>query len=71
MISVPTMRFVHHLIIWLVWGFMIHHVYSAILVNRVEGSGLITSIFSGYKFLPTSGSSIGRIDGSVRTDCPR
>jgi Ni/Fe-hydrogenase 1 B-type cytochrome subunit len=52
LVSVPTIRFIHHLIMWLVWGFMIHHVYSALLVDRVEKSGLISSIFSGYKFLP-------------------
>ena len=51
--ALSTIRFVHHLIMWLTWGFMIHHVYSGLLVDRVEGSGLITSIFSsGYKFLP-------------------
>lgn len=52
LLPLPTIRFLHHLIMWLVWGFMIHHLYSAILVDRVERSGLISSIFSGYKFLP-------------------
>jgi len=50
--ALSTIRFVHHLIMWLTWGFMIHHVYSGLLVDRVEGCGLMTSIFSGYKFLP-------------------
>jgi len=48
----PTIRFIHHLIMWLTWGFMVHHVYSAWLVDRVEGSGLVSSIFTGFKFLP-------------------
>lgn len=52
LVSLPTLRFIHHLIMWLVWGFMVHHLYSAVLVDRVERSGLMTSIFSGYKFLP-------------------
>jgi len=52
LLSSPTIRFIHHLIMWLTWGFMVHHVYSAWLVDRVEGSGLVSSIFSGYKFLP-------------------
>ncbi|WP_242605922.1 Ni/Fe-hydrogenase, b-type cytochrome subunit [Frankia sp. Cppng1_Ct_nod] len=51
-VSLPTIRFVHHLIMWLTWGFMIHHLYSAMLVDRVEGTGVISSIFSGFKFLP-------------------
>ncbi|MBE1494039.1 Ni/Fe-hydrogenase 1 B-type cytochrome subunit [Amycolatopsis lexingtonensis] len=50
--ALSTIRFTHHLIMWLTWGFMVHHLYSGLLVDRVEGSGLMTSIFSGYKFLP-------------------
>ncbi|HEX9352862.1 MAG TPA: Ni/Fe-hydrogenase, b-type cytochrome subunit [Streptosporangiaceae bacterium] len=49
---VPVIRFIHHLIMWLIWGFMVHHVYSALIVDRLEGSGLLSSIFSGFKFLP-------------------
>jgi Ni/Fe-hydrogenase 1 B-type cytochrome subunit len=52
LIPLPMIRFIHHLIMWLIWGFMIHHIYSAVLVDRVEKTGLISSIFSGYKFLP-------------------
>lgn len=52
LVPVPVIRFIHHLIMWLIWGFMVHHVYSALLVDRLEGSGLISSIFSGFKFLP-------------------
>ncbi|MEX5635326.1 Ni/Fe-hydrogenase, b-type cytochrome subunit [Parafrankia sp. FMc2] len=51
-VPLPTLRLIHHLIMWLTWGFMIHHLYSAILVDRVEGTGVMTSIFSGNKFLP-------------------
>jgi len=32
--------------------FVIHHVYSAVLVSSEERNGLIESIFTGYKFLP-------------------
>ena len=52
MMPLPWIRFIHHLIMWLIWGFMVHHVYSALLVDRLEGSGLLSSIFSGFKFLP-------------------
>lgn len=51
-VPLPVMRFSHHLIMWMTWGFMVHHVYSAMLVDRLEGSGLLSSIFSGFKFLP-------------------
>ncbi|WP_239374028.1 Ni/Fe-hydrogenase, b-type cytochrome subunit [Frankia sp. Cj5] len=52
LVSLPTIRLIHHMIMWLTWGFMIHHLYSAMLVDRVEGTGVISSIFSGSKFLP-------------------
>ena len=32
--------------------FVIHHVYSAVLVSWEERNGLIESIYSGYKFVP-------------------
>jgi Ni/Fe-hydrogenase 1 B-type cytochrome subunit len=50
--GLQTIRFVHHLIMWLILGFLVHHVYSAMLVDREEKSGLLSSIFSGNKFLP-------------------
>ena len=51
-VPLQIIRFIHHLIMWLIIGFLIHHVYSAMLVDRAEGSGVMTSIFSGWKFLP-------------------
>ncbi len=50
--GLPTIRLVHHLIMWLIVAFLIHHVYSAMLLDRVEASGVNSSIFSGFKFLP-------------------
>jgi Ni/Fe-hydrogenase 1 B-type cytochrome subunit len=49
-----TARWIHHLAMWFLLGFLAHHIWSAILVSRVEGLGLIDSMFSGYKFLPKS-----------------
>ena len=47
-----TARWIHHVSMWLLIGFVVHHVYSAILTSRVEKNGAIDSMFSGYKFLP-------------------
>lgn len=49
--STQTMRVIHHLIMYLLIAFAIHHVYSAWLVDMEEGNGLMSSIFSGFKFL--------------------
>ncbi len=48
--GVTTVRVVHHLVMWLILAFMIHHVYSALLVDHWEKNGLMSSIFSGFKF---------------------
>lgn len=45
-------RWIHHIAMWFLLGFVAHHIWSAMLVSRVEGMGLIDSLFSGYKFLP-------------------
>jgi Ni/Fe-hydrogenase 1 B-type cytochrome subunit len=47
-------RLVHHVGMWLILGFVAHHVWSAILVSFVERNGLIDSIFSGFKHVPAS-----------------
>ncbi len=51
LVSVQTVRLVHHLIMYLLIAFAIHHVYSAWLVDMEEGNGLMSSIFSGFKFI--------------------
>lgn len=47
-------RLLHHMIMWLLLAFMIHHVYSAFLVDAEEANGLMSSIFSGWKFIVPS-----------------
>jgi len=44
-------RLIHHLLMWAILAFMVHHVYSALLVDHWERNGLMASIFSGYKFV--------------------
>lgn len=45
-------RWVHHVVMWLLLGFAVHHFISALLTSRVERNGALDSIFSGFKFLP-------------------
>ncbi len=47
--GLQMVRLVHHVGMWLLLIFMIHHVYSATLFSMTERSGIIDSIFSGYK----------------------
>ena len=50
--SLQGVRLLHHLIMWTTMGFVIHHVFSALLVDMEERSGLLSSIVTGYKRLP-------------------
>jgi len=51
-VSTPTLRLMHHMGMWLLWGFVAHHVASAVLVDRETRGGLMGGIFSGYKLVP-------------------
>jgi len=44
-------RLFHHVGMWLLLGFAVHHVYSSILMSQVEQNATMESIFSGYKFV--------------------
>ena len=46
-----TVRLAHHMIMWLLIAFALHHFYSAFLVDSEEANGLMSSIFSGWKFI--------------------
>ena len=43
------MRLTHHMTMWFLIAFAIHHVYSAWLMDIKERGGVMSSIFSGYK----------------------
>lgn len=50
-VSNQDLRLLHHVIMWVLIAFALHHVYSAFLVDSEEGNGLMSSIFSGFKFI--------------------
>lgn len=45
-------RWIHHVVMWLLLGFAVHHVYSSVLMGHVEKTGTMDSIFTGYKWVP-------------------
>jgi Ni/Fe-hydrogenase 1 B-type cytochrome subunit len=51
-IDIQWIRFVHFLVMFIFVGFLIHHVYSAVLVGIAEKNGEMESIFTGWKFVP-------------------
>ena len=50
--GLQTVRWIHHGVMWLLLGFAVHHVYSAVLMSTIEANATVESIFSGYKFVP-------------------
>ena len=52
LIDIQNIRLIHFLIMFAFFAFVIHHVYSAVLVSWEERNGLIESMFTGYKFVP-------------------
>jgi Ni/Fe-hydrogenase 1 B-type cytochrome subunit len=52
-LSLPGLRLAHHLLMWLIWGFVITHIYASTLSDRIERSGEISSMVGGWKQLPT------------------
>jgi Ni/Fe-hydrogenase 1 B-type cytochrome subunit len=54
LINIQYVRETHFLLMFAFLAFMIHHVYSAVLIGIEERSGLLGGIFSGYKFYPAA-----------------
>ncbi len=44
-------RVVHHAAMYLILAIALFHVYSSVLVDSLERNGLLSSIFSGYKYM--------------------
>jgi len=61
-------RWVHHVVMWLLIGFFVHHLYSAILTSVVEKNGTMESIFTGNKWVPRdlAKRDLAKRDGAAR-----
>lgn len=65
-VDIQYIRATHFLLMFVFMAFLVHHVYSAVLVSMEQKNGLMESIFSGWKFVSrrllqeeTSGTSQG------------
>ena len=52
LIDIQYLRAIHFGVMFLFLVFLIHHVYSAVLVSKEEKGGIMESIFTGYKYFP-------------------
>lgn len=64
LVGPQTIRLVHHLAMWAIVAIAVFHVYSTVLVDHLERNGLISSMFSGYKFV-TRDDIVESRDGGV------
>jgi Ni/Fe-hydrogenase 1 B-type cytochrome subunit len=62
LVGPQLLRLVHHLAMWAILAIALFHVYSCVLVDNLEKNGLLSSIFSGYKF-PTREELVESRDG--------
>lgn len=60
-------RLVHHLLMWAILAFVVHHVYAAVLVDHWERNGLLSSIVTGSKFL-TRAEIVEARDGGLEVE---
>jgi len=60
--STQNVRLTHHLIMWLLIAFALHHVYSAFLVDAEEANGLLGSILGGWKFIVPESKQVEKAD---------
>jgi Ni/Fe-hydrogenase 1 B-type cytochrome subunit len=44
-------RLIHHLSMWAIIAISLFHLYSSVLVDHLEKNGLLSSIFSGFKYV--------------------
>lgn len=49
--TTPTLRLIHHIVMWLLVYLILIHIYVALYVDKLEKSGLMGSIFTGHKFV--------------------
>jgi Ni/Fe-hydrogenase 1 B-type cytochrome subunit len=50
LLGAQNVRLIHHLSMWAILAIALFHVYSCVLVDHIEKNGLLSSMFSGYKF---------------------
>ena len=64
LLGAQLVRVIHHLSMWAILAIALFHVYSSVLVDHLEKNGLVSSIFSGFKF-PTREEVLESRDGGA------
>jgi Ni/Fe-hydrogenase 1 B-type cytochrome subunit len=59
--GLPIVHLIHHIGMWLLLIFVVHHVYSAIAYSITHRNGIFGSMFSGYKI--REGGEVDVVEG--------
>lgn len=51
LISNQSLRLGHHMVMWLLIGYFVNHLYSAWLMDVKQKTGTMSGIFSGYRYI--------------------
>jgi Ni/Fe-hydrogenase 1 B-type cytochrome subunit len=70
-IDIQYVRLSHYFIMFLFMAFVIHHVYSALVVSLKLRNGLMESIFTGRKFIPRNVLEEHGVDPDRHLHLPR
>jgi len=62
-----TIRLIHHAAMWAILAIALFHIYSCVLIDHIERNGLMSSIFSGYKYVSREEIAEAR-DGGLDLD---
>jgi Ni/Fe-hydrogenase 1 B-type cytochrome subunit len=68
LIGPQTLRLIHHAAMWAILAIALFHIYSCVLIDHIERNGLISSIFSGFKYVSREEIAEARDGGSDVTD---
>ncbi len=60
--GLQMIRSIHHLAMWAILAIALFHIYSCVLIDHLEKNGLLSSMFSGFKF-PTREDILEARDG--------
>jgi Ni/Fe-hydrogenase 1 B-type cytochrome subunit len=53
-VDIQYIRTFYYFVMFLFMAFVVHHVYSAVLVSMEQKNGLMEAIFKGWKFVSRS-----------------
>lgn len=68
LLGAQLIRVIHHAAMWAILAIALFHVYSCILIDHVERNGLMSSIFSGFKYVTRDEIAEARDGGSDVSD---